>query len=186
MISPTPKTDQEIIHDILRGDERAFTELLDRYERSVYNFIRRQVRSTQDAQDLAQETFIKVFRFLHSYRTEKKFITWVFTIATNTLHDWWRKERRAPLLFDEPGDVEEATETNNAESAYTTIEASVDLARALESIRPEYAQILLLYYRHGFSYEDIASALHLPLNTVKTHLARAKQALRKHLHGYDH
>lgn len=163
-----------------RGSTRAFEQLLARYERPVYSYISRLVREARDAEDLTQETFLKVYRAFRTYNPEKRFSTWLFTIATRTVYDWLRKKRRAPhpvALDEEEGSVE----TLEPSVPYNLIEDLLDLERALDHLKPIQKTVLLLFYREDFTYEEIAAALKMPTNTVKTHLHRAKCALRTYL-----
>jgi len=161
-------------------DLKAFETLLFLYEKRIFNYIHRIVGQKQDAEDLAQETFIKLFRSLNRIDPDKNFRAWLFKIATNCVYDWLRKKRRNKeiLLLDDP---QSSFETINEKDPYLNIENCCDLAAAVAKIKPAYQSPVLLYYYQDFSYREIAKILSLPLNTVKIYLYRAKKELRREL-----
>lgn len=172
-----------------QGSEPAFRELIRRYERPVYSLIFRMVRNRELAEDLAQETFIKVLNAVHSYRPEFKFSSWVFKIANNAAIDHLRKRELDTLSLDgsphaQTPEMIEATTLQIAErgeSALDEVEHR-ELGRAIEAaidgLRPEYRSCILLRHVQGHSYEEIAEILDLPLGTVKTYIHRARNELR--------
>lgn len=173
--------EQKLILSLRDGDLAAFEQTLFLYEKQIFNHIYRLVGQEQDAQDLLQETFIKVYRNRSRIDINKSFKGWLYKIATNTTYDWFRKKShyQGQISLDEID--EEKLETIDAQSPYYQIEASNDIADALAGVKPAYRNILLLFYRDGFSYEEIADILEIPLNTVKTHLFRAKKQLKEKL-----
>jgi len=164
------------------GDLVAFEKILFIYEKPIYNYIRRLVKQTEDAEDLTQKTFIKLFQSSKSADAEKKFKSWIYKIATNTVYDWFRKRKRSAEVLMENYDIR--AETIADDEAYYNIDSLIDLENALAKIKPAYKSILLLYYKNGLKYQEIAEILNLPLNTVKTHLRRAKLALKNELSDY--
>lgn len=173
--------ERQLILSLKEGNLGAFEKTLLLYEKQIFNHIYRLVGQLQDAQDLLQETFIKLYKNRSRIDTNKSFKAWLYKIATNTTYDWFRKKShyRGQISLDEID--EEKFETIDTQSPYYRIEASNDVAGALEGIKAAYRNILLLYYRDGFSYEEIADILGIPLNTVKTHLSRAKKQLKEKL-----
>jgi len=174
------------------GGEAAYRELLRRYERPVFSLIYRMVRDRAAAEDLAQETFIKVLNALHSYRPEYKFSSWIFKIANNAAIDHLRRREVDTLSLDgAPGartaDEVEATALQAADRRPTPLAAveSRELGSAIElaiaKLRPEYRACILLRHVEGRAYEEIADALDLPLGTVKTYIHRARLELRESL-----
>lgn len=173
----------ELLASAKKGNLASFEQLLILFEAPIYNYIYRQVTHKQVAEDLTQETFIKLFKNLKKIKPEENFKSWVYTIATNTVYDYFRKKHYVKELFiiDDP---ESSFETMDPQSAYTIVEqigAQQDLDKALEKLKPEYRTVLLLFYRQDLSYETIANILRVPLNTVKTYLFRAKKALKEEL-----
>ena len=173
---------KEIIDKARMGDIESFEKLLFIYEKKIFNYIFTIVRQKQDAEDLTQETFIKVYKNLKSLNPDLSFKAWLYKIATNATIDWFRKNGKKSelLLLD---DQESKFETIDKNFSYIRIETAKDISDALNTIKPEYRTVLLLFYWQGFSYEEIASMLSLPLNTVKTYLRRAKDSVKEVLSG---
>lgn len=172
--------DEKILAAAKNKNFKAFEAILSYYEKAIFNYIFRLVNHKQDAEDLAQETFIKVYAHLDSINPEKNFRAWLYKIATNVVYDWFRKKGVHTELFiiDDPL---AGFETIDEESTYLKIERTQDLLEALGRIRPIYRTVLELFYHQGFNYEEITQLLAIPLNTVKTHLFRAKKALKQAL-----
>lgn len=169
-------TDEELAASAQQGSLPAFAELVRRYERKIFSYLYRFTNQREDAEDIAQDVFLKVYTHFSSFNIEKKFSTWIYTIATRTAYDWLRRKRRrgTTIALDEEL---ETIETISADKSYEIIEASIDLERVLAKLKPRHRVVLLLFYQQDFSYADIAAALGIPLNTVKTHLHRARAAL---------
>lgn len=157
----------------------AFEKILFLYDKSIYNYLYRLTGRKEDAEDLTQKTFIKLYKSLKSINLDKNFKAWLYRIATNTAYDWFRKKKReAELLITEP---DKYFETLEPEDAYYNVETSQELESALNKLKPIHKSVLLLFYKESLQYQEIAEALNIPLNTVKTHLYRAKEALKKEL-----
>jgi len=176
------------------GQEPAFRELVRRYERPVFSLIYRMVRDRTLAEDLAQETFIKVLNGIRSYRPEFKFSSWIFKIANNAAIDHLRRRDLDTLSLDGSPHAQTAEEMQatalqldgGAESpldAVTARELGSQIERAIARLRPEYRSCILLRHVEGHSYEEIAQMLDLPLGTVKTYIHRARNELRGYLEG---
>ncbi len=185
----TALTDQEVVALACQGIEAAYRELIRRYQRPVFSLIYRMVRNRELAEDLAQETFIKVLNAIASYRPEFKFSSWVFKIANNAAIDHLRRRELDTLSLDgsphaETPDAVEATVLqvgDHQESPLETVEAR-ELGSSIEAgiaqLRPEYRTCILLRHVEGRSYEEIAEIMGLPLGTVKTYIHRARNELR--------
>jgi len=171
------RSEKEIFLAAKRGDIPAFEKIVLSHERALFNYILRLSGSTHDAEDLLQETLLKIYNSIKTYDTKRPFKTWAYTIATRSVYDFWRKKkvRKELLTLDEDG----ADETFEDPDAYNKMERLGDLEMALKKIKPAYQSVLLLYYQEGFSYEEISSMLGIPLNTIKTNLRRAKLELKK-------
>jgi RNA polymerase sigma-70 factor (ECF subfamily) len=175
-----------------QGHEAAFRELVRRYERPVFSLVYRMVRDRALAEDLAQETFVKVLNAIKSYRPEFKFSSWIFKIANNAAIDHLRRRGLDTLSLDGAPDAEtpdamKATAIQldgRAESPLQEVEArelGTRIERAIARLRPEYRSCILLRHVEGHSYEEIADLLDLPLGTVKTYIHRARNELRGYL-----
>jgi len=175
-----------------QGHEAAFRELVRRYERPVFSLLYRMVRDRALAEDLAQETFIKVLNGIKSYKPEFKFSSWIFKIANNAAIDHIRRRSLDTLSLDGAPDAEtpeamKATAIQLDAKSETPLqevenrELGSAIERAIGRLRPEYRACILLRHVEGYSYEEIADTLDLPLGTVKTYIHRARNELRGYL-----
>ncbi|HEX2722485.1 MAG TPA: sigma-70 family RNA polymerase sigma factor [Gemmatimonadaceae bacterium] len=182
-------SDPGVVAQARKGSEAAYCELLARYERPVFSLIFRMVRDRETAEDLAQETFIKVLNNLDRYSPEFKFSSWLFKIANNLTIDHLRRRRVDTIS------IEGAPDAVTAESARATAIAVVSagespleelesrelgtaIERAIGKLRPEYRACIMLRHVEDKSYEEIAEIVKLPLGTVKTYIHRARHELR--------
>jgi RNA polymerase sigma-70 factor (ECF subfamily) len=188
----TTITDQEVVSRARAGFEDGFRELIRRYQRPVFSLIYRMVRDRELAEDLSQETFVKVLNAIDSYRPEFKFSSWIFKIANNAAIDHLRRRELDTLSLEGAPDATtpdrvEATALqigDHAESALDELEArelGSAIEQAIEALRPEYRSCILLRHVEGRSYEEIAEILELPLGTVKTYIHRARAQLKQAL-----
>lgn len=184
--------DADVVMLAQQGRDTAFRELLRRYERPVFSLVFRMVRDRDTAEDLAQESFIKVLNHIDRYRPEFKFSSWLFKIANNVAIDHLRKRTVDTVSLE---GSRYATTTAEAESTAIPV-ASKDqsaleemeskelggaIEKAVAALRPEYRACILLRHVEDRSYEEIAATLDLPLGTVKTYIHRARHELRKAL-----
>ena len=169
--------DQALISAVLAGRTDAFEEIVIRYERAVYNLAVRTLRDSTEAQDATQEAFFKAYRALGSFRPGAKFSTWIFTICYRLCCDRLAKRKR--FSGDELPDRADPS-AGPAALAERNDEA-LRLRAAIDALPEKYRAVITLYHLQGRQYEEIASVLNLPLGTVKTHLFRAKEQLRKAL-----
>ncbi|MBI5221491.1 MAG: sigma-70 family RNA polymerase sigma factor, partial [Candidatus Magasanikbacteria bacterium] len=165
-------SDKELVILAIKGDIHAFEQLLFRYEKQIFVYLLRFVNQKENAEDVTQETFIKVYRSLKTFDSEYKFKTWLYTVATNTAYDWLRKAKKSQELFiiDDP---DSEFETIDECTAYKDIEIKENkelVDNAINKIKPTYQTVILLFYRDELGYEEIAEVLKMPINTVKTHL----------------
>ncbi len=182
-------SDPAVVEMARKGSEAAYRELLTRYERPVFSLVFRMVRDRETAEDLAQETFIKVLNNLDRYSPEFKFSSWLFKIANNLTIDHLRRRRVDTIS------IEGAPDAVTAESARATSIAVVSgnespleelesrelgtaIERAIGKLRPEYRACIMLRHVEDKSYEEIAEIVKLPLGTVKTYIHRARHELR--------
>jgi RNA polymerase sigma-70 factor (ECF subfamily) len=175
-----------------QGRDAAFRELLRRYERPIFALLYRMVHDRTLAEDLAQETFIKVLNGIGSYNPQFKFSSWIFKVANNAAIDHLRKREVDTLSLDGSPHATTADELSatalqlgdRRETPLQELEAR-ELGSAIEQaiarLRPEYRACILLRHVEGHSYEDIAQILELPLGTVKTYIHRARNELRSQL-----
>jgi len=185
-------TDQEVVAQARAGRETVYRELIGRYERPVFSIIYRLVRDRELAEDLAQDTFIKVLNALDRYDPKQKFSSWIFKIAHNTAIDRLRKREVDTLSLDgspnarTADDVEAtrivvASTEESPEEYAASREIGTEIERALARLRPEYRTAIMLWHIEDRPYEEIAEIMEIPLGTVKTFIHRARNELRKHL-----
>jgi RNA polymerase sigma-70 factor, ECF subfamily len=181
--------DADVVALAQQGRESAFRELIRRYERPVFSLIYRMVRDRELAEDLAQDTFIKVLNHIDRYRPEFKLSSWLFKIANNVAIDHLRRRQLDTVSIDgsphaQTADAVEASRfdvVDQQESALDEMEArelGTSIERAIAGLRPEYRSCIMLRHVEGRSYEEIAATLDLPLGTVKTYIHRARHELR--------
>lgn len=184
--------DADVVNLAQRGNEGAFRELIRRYERPVFSLIYRMVRDSAAAEDLAQDSFIKVLNHLDKYRPEFKFSSWLFKIANNVAIDFLRKRQLDTISIDGSPHASTAAEveatsielSDSAESPLDELasrELGAIIEQAIAKLRPEYRNCIMLRHVEGRSYEEIAATLDLPLGTVKTYIHRARHQLREAL-----
>ncbi len=178
--------DQRIIARCKQGDRSAFNELMQRYEKKVYNYAYRLCSSYDEANDIAAEAFIRVYNSLANFRGDSSFITWLFRIVTNVYLDERKRKRIRPQhSLEELVELEETSVHRQVEDSgptpaehAETRERSEILQRAIDSL-PDYQRMMIvLYHTEGRSYEEIAEMLDLPIGTVKSRLNRARLSLR--------
>lgn len=185
-----PEIDDKLIREALKGDQKAFRSLVDRHQGSVFHIIFRIVRDKEVASDLVQETFMKAFSSLKSYRSEFRFSTWLYKIAANSSIDFLRKKRIQALSLDNPiktNDGEVAIEvpdySHHPEEELVRRERAVSIKEAIDGLPEKYRRVIIARHREEKSYEDIATELGLPVGTVKARIFRARELLKKRLRG---
>lgn len=169
------RTDEELVIAIQEGDVFAFEYLVRRYQKRLHSFVRRVVGDHQAAQDVVQESFISLYKTIDRVDTGKKFSTYVFSIARNKAISHLRSLKKQISL-------EEITVMDEDESLYEGLiasEARHTVGKALARLEEKYRRVIRLYYFDDLSYEEIGKTMRIPVNTVRTHLSRAKIALRK-------
>jgi RNA polymerase sigma-70 factor (ECF subfamily) len=179
--------DAELIHAYVNGDERAFDVLVSRYVGPMYRFLFRMVRNAQTAEDLSQETFVKVWRYIKRYDKTKSFKAWIFAIARNTALDALRK--KDPITFtalereDANGeDMNLAIDIEDARPLPDEVAIQAETAEALDRmlarLPPKQQAVILLHNAEGLTFQEIGDALHESLNTVKSRYRRAVERLK--------
>ena len=169
---------------MLEGDVNAFEDLVTEHEKGVYAIAQRMTGNAEDAADMTQETFIKAYNSLSSFRGDSKFSVWLYRIATNVCLDFLRSRSRKPTVSlsveDDDGEETQMDIADESQSPEQLLERGLTrdaVRRGLKSLSPEYRQILLLREIQGLSYEEIAEALALEVGTVKSRIFRARKRL---------
>jgi RNA polymerase sigma-70 factor (ECF subfamily) len=185
---PPPLEDAQIVRQVLRGKREAFSLLVERYQKPIFNFVYRFYGNHDLAQELTQETFLRCYQFLKSYDPERKFSTWLYTVAKNLCIDELKKQRSAheiPLDDVLPAvDARDAEESHGRNQQLQCIRREEDfkLLEALQELPPASRTVLLLHYFQGLSYQEIGETLGLPVSTVKIRIFRAKKILLEKWH----
>ena len=183
--------EKALIERCKRGDLAAFNDLVRKYEKQVYNFAYRLTGNYDDANDVAQDAFLRVFNAIGSFRGDASFSTWLFRITTNVFLDERKRAKAHPQAsLDEYLELGESSVTRQIEDPSPTPEAVLEeseraqiLSNAVSDL-PEYQRAMVtLYHGQQKSYEEIAEIMDLPIGTVKSRLNRARLALKEKLSG---
>jgi RNA polymerase sigma-70 factor (ECF subfamily) len=178
--------DLPLVRRALQGDERAFAELVGRYEGALYRLAWRMLRNHEEARDVVQETFLRVYRALATYDQERRFSTWILRIATNLSIDHCRR-RRVQWVSIEESQEDDRPGIVLAEPGHGPDRQHHDLAVAerldglIARLPPIYRAIIELRYKRHLAYEEVAEVLGVPLGTVKARLHRAHRHLKDQL-----
>jgi RNA polymerase sigma-70 factor, ECF subfamily len=172
--------DLELIKRIREGDSDSYRLLVERYQALVFTIALRMVRDRSEAEDLAQDVFMKAYRTLDQFREEASFKTWICRIATNRCIDWKRKHQTRQQLTAQVEEAERIPDDMglSPEQAYLRRESQVQVRQLIEEMPEKYRSILLMHHFQGMSYKDIAEQEAISPRTVETRLYRAKQMLR--------
>jgi len=178
--------DYELVQKALKGDEKAFARLLSRYKDPIYFMILKMLNNRSDAEDLTIEAFGKAFKNLHQYTPTYAFSTWLFKIASNNCIDFLRKRKGITVPLENGDEQAEMSEVSrikskdlNPEERLIRKQKAILLQKVVRRLKPHYQTLVELRYFRELSYEEIATALDLPLGTVKAQLFRARQMLFK-------
>src|SRR5947209_7709246 len=182
--------DRALVSRILEGDRDRFTELVKRYQKRVVNYVYRITHRYEEAHDLAQEIFVKVFMALDRYDPKYQFSTWLFRIAQNSAIDALRKRAVIEVPIARPTDDENPKDREFADAGVSPYRAmsNKQLAAAIDTavanLPSDYRELIQLRHFAELSYEEIATMKKLPLGTVKNKLFRARNLLKVELGGF--
>lgn len=176
-------SDIELIEQTLAGNQSAYADLVKRHQRFVFTLAMRFAKGREDAEEIAQDCFVKAYRSLSSFQGQSKFSTWLYSIVYTTAMTFLRKKRIATDSID---DEHTFIQVEHHESGYDTDNVenksrSFYLNQAIEQLLPDDATIITLFYRGEQSLEEIAQTLGMEANTVKVKLFRARQRLKEKL-----
>src|ERR1051326_2332879 len=178
--------DYALVKLALKGDQKAYAELMERYRDSVYFMLLKMVNNKDDADDLTFEAFGKAFKRLHQYTPNFAFSTWLFKIATNNCIDFIRKKKKGTFSIDKPVENEEGGEMSmdvrfdglDPEENIIKKQKVLLMRSVVEKLKPRYRRLVELRYFEEMSYEEISAEMDLPLGTVKAQLFRAREFLQ--------
>ena len=167
--------DRVLVELVLQGDNIAFEYLFERYKEAIHRLFIQRTNNPLDADDLLQETFIKVYINIHRYNPAYTFGQWVYTIARNTFIDFVRR-RQEDLPIDDRF-TSPASSAPTPEESVINLQQRTQIEHYLERLTPRYRQLILMRFFEEYSYEEIAAKLSLPLGTVKTQIHRAREQM---------
>jgi len=185
--------DDVLVKKAKGGDEKAYKELVDKYERALYFHILKMVKDREQVEDLVQEAFVKAFDNLNTYSTNYAFSTWLYRIATNNTIDYLRKKKLKTLSIDKPmktkdGEMEMQLPDESASTDRDIIKKQRKkiVQNAIEDLPEKYRKVIELRHMEEKTYKEISDILDKPLGTVKAHIFRARELLYKALKDKRH
>lgn len=176
--------DLDLVKSAQAGDSRAFEALMKRYKTRLVRYLTPLLRDVNDSEDVVQETFIKVFMALNSFRGESSFATWLFRIGINTAKRSLVRDRHILRASAPSGDAEGSQQYSESATDYTTPEASMETKQVLDQLDAALSELptdqrtcLILRELEGLSYEEIAEQMHTPVGTVRSRIHRARMTI---------
>jgi RNA polymerase sigma factor (sigma-70 family) len=167
--------DAALVRLCLKGKSDAMRELIERFQTEVFGLCLRLLTHRQDAEDVTQETFLRVFRSLRRWDSTRPLRPWVLGIAVNRCRTWMSRRAKRPELADY------LHETAARDDSDDSVEMVAEIRRALRGLRPEYQSVFVLFHEQGRSYEEIAEVHGRPVGTIKTWLHRTRLEVLTHL-----
>ena len=185
----TEESDLVLVRRVQRGDKSAFDLLVRKYQHKVVKLVLRYVRNPAEAEDIAQEAFIKAYRALPQFRGDSAFYTWMYRIAINTAKNSLASRDRSPIRYDlDLTDPEEShsvqsrlQDPDTPEGMALTEEIRLIVNSAIDALPEELKTAIVLRELDGLSYEEIAAAMECPVGTVRSRIFRAREAIDKRL-----
>lgn len=177
----TGLNDNEIISQVLNGDQQAYAELVNRHQNYVFTLSLRMVKSREDAEEVAQDVFIKAFKYLADFRGASKFTTWLYTIVNNTCISFLRKKKLEIHSLDNEK-VFELADNNDSGMRANLVEQKSRIAmvkKAIGLLNPADAEVVTLFYQAEQSLEEMAQILGIEVNAAKVRLHRARTRLKE-------
>jgi RNA polymerase sigma-70 factor (ECF subfamily) len=176
-------SDEELVNRCLSGEKDAFSVLVSRYEKLVYNIVYNLMGSTSEASDLFQESFLKIYKSLSRYNPAYRFATWSMRITTRVCLDKLRQKRPDHHDLD---DIEEIHDDRSSpEEQCVEREKAQAVKKAVDELPEDYRAVIVLFHQQGLSYEDLVGVLGLPMTIIKNRLYRARLILREKLSVYE-
>lgn len=172
-------SDYELVKSCLNGNHDSFEELVTRYKRMVYSVVYKYINDREEAQDVSQEVFIKIYKSLATYNPQYKFSTWAVKVTTNMCLDILRKKKLNSVPIEEIEAV--SREEDTPEKEYISRERALELRNAISKLPEKYRAPIILFHQKGASYKEMCDALKEPMSVIKNRLYRARVMLRENL-----
>jgi RNA polymerase sigma-70 factor, ECF subfamily len=185
---PVERSDLELVRRVQRGERGAFDLLVLRYQHKVVKLVARLLRDPAEAEDVAQEAFVKAYRAIGSFRGDSAFYTWLYRIAVNTARNTMASRQRRPLDYE--AELSESEQSvvesrmrhgDTPEAAALSEEIHLTVNRAVEALPEDLRTAIILREIEGLSYEEIAEAMDCPVGTVRSRIFRAREAIDRSL-----
>jgi len=189
-VEATRATDEELVAAILDGEAALYTDLVQRYQGRIVNYLNRFLRNVDESQELSQEVFLKVYRALDRFNPRYRFSTWLFRVAQNAAIDLLRKRRLKLVPMQRVGihgDTQERefpSEERNPYQVLRNLERRDAIGAAIDGLKGEYRELIQLRHFAEMTYEEIAEFKGMPLGTVKNKLFRGRRMLKARLAEY--
>jgi RNA polymerase sigma-70 factor (ECF subfamily) len=179
-------TDNEVITRVLRGEHQLYAELVTRYQNFVFTLALRYTPVREDAEEIAQDVFVKAYKALKDFRGESKFSTWLYSIVNSTAITFLRKKKLDVKSLDNENVYEQAESRDSGTSAnQVEVKSKVEMVtKAIQLLSPDDAKLITLFYKAEQSLEEIAHIMNLETNTVKVKLHRARTRLKEKMEKY--
>ena len=179
-------SEKELIQKLKNGDREAFNQFVELYQLKVIKLAYSMLSSEEDAYDAAQETFIRVYKNIDSFKSASSLPTWIYRICANICNDMLRKRMKTKNIISIDADEEEESPVVNIadnsptpDESYEMTERQQAVKAAIDMLSEEYKAVIVLYDMEGLSYEEIAEVLKCPIGTIKSRLNRARAKLKK-------
>jgi len=180
--------ESQLVKLALKGDQAAFAELVELYQEKLYHMAYRMLNNRQEAEDVVQDTFLRVYNNLERYDDTMKFSTWIYRIATNLCIDRLRKRKPVYSLDAESTEYEGLdgysmipSDNRTPESELLLSETQRIIHQAIDTLPPKYKTVMILRYIHELSLQEVGDILDMPVTTIKTRVHRGREFLRKKL-----
>jgi len=171
----------------VKGDEKAYSELTQKYQKPLHFHVRKMIRNSDFAEDLVQDIFLKAFKSLKNYKNDYAFSTWLYRIATNHTIDYLRKKKLETLSIhaddsdDTHATIQLADEDSFTDEPMIRRERKNKVHEAIGQLPEKYREVILKRHIEEKSYQEIAEEMDIPLGTVKAHIFRARELLYKYM-----
>ncbi len=175
--------DEDLILQIKRGNTNAFRHLVDKYSNMVWHIVLRMVKQQEDAEDLCQEVFVRIYRSIGKFRGDSKLSTWIGSVAFNVSTDYLRKKGRNKVLFTDDTARLEISMTEPADPLRTLNRDEMKdiIHNIIEQLPVQYRTVITLYHLEQFSYSEISEITGMPEGTVKSYISRGRAAIKENL-----